>query len=148
MKTLFTLVAVSAAVFLLAHESPTFNAWVDDIRSSEWVNDLGPQLDRALTTESQETIDEWQMSANLETGIAQELAALRIENDTLRSEVAFLREQLAVNDPIASLSDTTPGVAQVELDEITDSVAAKSKRDLRAELRALAERMERRSLGF
>ena len=148
MKTLFTLVAVSAAVFLLAHESPTFNAWVDDIRSSEWVNDLGPQLDRALTTESQESIDEWQMSANLETGIAQELAALRIENDTLRSEVAFLREQLAVNDPIASLSDTTPGVAQVELDEITDSVAAKSKRDLRAELRALAERMERRSLGF
>ena len=100
MKTLFTLVAVSAAVYLLAHESPTFNAWVDDIRSSEWVNDLGPQLDRALTTESQESIDEWQMSANLETGIAQELAALRIENDTLRSEVAFLREQLAVNDPI------------------------------------------------
>ena len=148
MKTLFTLVAVSAAVYLLAHESPTFNAWVDDIRSSEWVNDLGPQLDRALTTESQESIDEGQMSANLETGIAQELAALRIENDTLRSEVAFLREQLAVNDPIASVSDTTPGVAQVELNEITDSVAAKSKRDLRAELRALAERMERRSLGF
>ena len=148
MKTLFTLVAVSAAVYLLAHESPTFNAWVDDIRSSEWVNDLGPQLDRALTTESQESIDEWQMSANRETGIAQELAALRIENDTLRSEVAFLREQLVVNDPIASLSDTTPGVAQVELNEITDSVAAKSKRDLRAELRALAERMERRSLGF
>ena len=148
MKTLFTLVAVSAAVYLLAHESPTFNAWVDDIRSSEWVNDLGPQLDRALTTESQESIDEWQMSANLETGIAQELAALRIENDTLRSEVAFLREQLAVNDPIASLSDTTPDVAQIELNEITDSVAPKSKRDLRAELRALAERMERRSLGF
>ena len=142
MKSLFGLAVMGAAIYLLTQESPTFNALVEDVRSSDIVTSVGGRIDQALSTDESAVMNTDAQS------LKQKLANLRAETDSLRIELEQVKAAIQPSAAVRVGSVRAQAPRVISESSIDDAATGLPVDERRRQLRELAQQMELTSLGL